>query len=567
MISKLFHSPSAHFVLVVTTIWMFTPPAYAQKEGHGAGVVELNDGSFEPSDLHAKDDHFQIPSTYQKISLDHYPGLRDELKRAMDLGRRRGFPLPKDYPDFEFYIVPNFSGVDTEAVDVGLTPVQVSFTYPYREIGEKRRLHRAIEIKDDLFAPLDLKLQALIILHEYLHHDKNFGSHEVISPFIKGLLPLLGVQERQHKGDRSALQQDELTAATDLLALLKTMSATSWSKGSFKWPAEIVSKGGGIVMWGYGDANFPLSTDTFVGVDSVIDFQVYNPAFLFNRNEIVNSVVSISSVKDHKDELDPQDQPGMTDSRISNSNVRIMIFDYVRAEHETIVGSNGMIEYVRDQKLKHGHYVNVPGTTLRSDNVFEASSGGPWVVGASHGNLTRLTPSSPISAQNSEESLFETQDSGVYVFLNGDNAIATDITLDGQLDLASNSKVEKSVIGPKKRLTLCASSTVLSSQFFMDNPHREFTSFGFYDFIQVGKGDVWNDIVYYGTYLTKESKEPVSLSGLHIRGNVWLKIKNRGPDLRFDPNVSYNLDDVYSYGDSDVPIRSVEQFNKDWSHR
>ena len=95
-----------------------------------------------------------------------------------------------------------------------------------------------IEIKKELFDQISPENQALVLLHELMHHTP-FGQHVVISPIIKNLSILLPLKNLQDQGHLGLLSDQEFDASEQLEKLMSKL------EGQTK--RSVLRNGGGLV--------------------------------------------------------------------------------------------------------------------------------------------------------------------------------------------------------------------------------------------------------------------------------------------------------------------------------
>lgn len=319
-------------ILLLTAIFAVSALASTQEGGNSSGggsVVRDDKGHLVSADLYFKARHFKLPDSYQRqIDLPvSYPKMKLELDKLMRLIANRARnpqPFKTALREIEFYASEKFSGDDKLLVKKGFSSHQVSFTYTFREISDDlsvNRLRRIAEIKTSIFDRLDPHVQALIVLHEVLHHEE-IGGHEVISPFIQALNTLSIVRARQASGDQADISKAEYKASIQFEALVKSLNHCEKMKsieselGERCKPWQVNQRGGGAVLvnnlhsvgpkGSSGVASCVVSDedksggDNYIGVDASAAFQVSNYkntgldeicAFPFHNNQVHDSVV------------------------------------------------------------------------------------------------------------------------------------------------------------------------------------------------------------------------------------------------------------------------------------
>jgi hypothetical protein len=146
----------------------------AGAEGHGGSVTEI-DGKVVPTDLVLPLPGNALPSEYRPVTLQELPGVLPLLNQAIKLMNLRSGYWKSDYfslKDLEFFFTENLSVQDPVDASIGTVSAPVASTYVFLhrlpDFSEKTR--RIVELKASLFLKLSVRHQALIILHELLHH-------------------------------------------------------------------------------------------------------------------------------------------------------------------------------------------------------------------------------------------------------------------------------------------------------------------------------------------------------------------------------------------------------------
>jgi hypothetical protein len=291
--------------LVLVAVFAASVSAIAGEGGNSSGggsVVRNDQGELVPADTYFKARHYKLPNSYlRKLTEADYPLLQDEMRKVGSLLRtrtRNPNPLPKtgDRTSVEIYLTETLSGDDLLPVEAGLTAQQVSYTYAFRELSDDfsvNRIRRIIEIKPSIFDKLTARNQALIILHEMLHHE-SIGGHEVISPIIQSMSTLLAVRDRQHAGDRNPISEAEYQASVSMENLAKAINDCEPDQDECL-TLHVNRRGGGL-----DNLESKVSETNFVGVDSVIwvglgTHRNGDAAHGFKNNVVIDSDMKIDA--------------------------------------------------------------------------------------------------------------------------------------------------------------------------------------------------------------------------------------------------------------------------------
>lgn len=234
----------------------------------GGGSLVLENGKLEPADLHYNGQTDVIPATYVPVNFKNYPQAVEALNYAMaflkgrEINDHEGLFTDWDMEDTEFYFVPKLSGDDLLPVKPGMDEIQVAFTRDIVDPTNDPLIRPIVELLQGPFDQLEPRYQALVLLHELMHH-KPYGQHVVISPIIESLNVLLPLKHLQDAGDRSPLTDQQFNESQKLE---KLMSAFEHA------PAMNVTRNGG----GLWEGVEPKGDHLFIGVTSTLSEQYSN---------------------------------------------------------------------------------------------------------------------------------------------------------------------------------------------------------------------------------------------------------------------------------------------------
>src|SRR3989338_3092756 len=198
--------------------------------------------------------------------------------------------------------------------------------------------------KESLFKKLNLKQQALAVIHERLHSFSP-ESHDVLSDFISILQMMLTLQNEQFQGQYRTLSQDEIDAIYRLRQRAEELGFKISPKAD-AYSREIFPNGGGNIF----RYKPPLSvaSDAFIGIGSYI---IHSP--IGQGAIILNSFVRATSIGKESiilnSELDGINKVG-ENSYISNTHFSSVLAIFNRNKGlfppKTYIGSQVHMENV-----------------------------------------------------------------------------------------------------------------------------------------------------------------------------------------------------------------------------
>ena len=282
------------------------------REGNGGGIIKTTDGNIAPADLYLDIKNEELPSSYHAFSFNDYPEMRDELQQMINFLNSRYIKKPLidlTLNDFSIYFTDKLLQEIKYDVIPAVSFESVTFTYIHSQYNFNTfssTLSRVIELKKDGFDQLSSHHQALLLLHEILHHvrpeiyNQISNRYVLLSSLVKNLDIIWNRHLQQKSGHYYQLTSEELEASKIIQIILARYDSAS----------EEYIQSLAVSNWGGISNNQDFSENNKIALDSVV---------------MLNADTGIREVRDNK---------------INGSNIKLVIFASVNDGGEEVVCKN-----------------------------------------------------------------------------------------------------------------------------------------------------------------------------------------------------------------------------------